>query len=94
MSCLTCKTQSWKDFFLNIFVLVLSSACNLSAEVLVLYVCKRSVFIMSGEGELWDIAAWLAAFCAQEGEGGRNRNVLFAFQHEFLVSGFFMLLII
>lgn len=35
---------------------------------------------MSEEGELWDIPAWLAAFHAQQGEGGRNCHVLPAFQ--------------
>lgn len=64
-SFLTCEAQPWKDFFFNVFLLVLSSACDLSAEILVLYECKKSVFFMSGEGELWDIAAWLAGFHAQ-----------------------------
>lgn len=61
-SFLTCKTgKGW----LFTVLLVLTSACDLSVEALVLNVCKKGVFVMSEEGELWEIGAWVAVFHAQ-----------------------------
>lgn len=49
-SFLTCKTGKGWGFFT--VLLVLTSACGLSVEVLVLNGCKESVFVMSKEGKL------------------------------------------
>lgn len=49
-SFLTCKTGKGWGFFT--VLLVLTSACGLSVDVLVLNGCKESVFVMSEEGKL------------------------------------------